>query len=30
MGFSNILKKLFGDQSERAVKPLWDLSLIHI
>ena len=24
MGFSNILKKLFGDQSERAVKPLWD------
>ena len=24
MGFSNVLKKLFGDQSERAVKPLWD------
>ena len=24
MGFSNILKKLFGDQSERAVRPLWD------
>lgn len=24
MGFSSILKKLFGDQSQRAVKPLWD------
>ena len=24
MAFSNILKKIFGDQSERAVKPLWD------
>ena len=24
MGFSNFLKKLFGDQSERAVRPLWD------
>ncbi|MDE6442907.1 MAG: preprotein translocase subunit SecA, partial [Muribaculaceae bacterium] len=24
MGFSNILKKLFGDQSERAVRPLWE------
>ena len=24
MGFSNILKKIFGDQSERAVKPLWE------
>ncbi len=24
MGFSTILKKIFGDQSERAVKPLWD------
>ncbi|HBC21229.1 MAG TPA: preprotein translocase subunit SecA, partial [Porphyromonadaceae bacterium] len=23
MGFSSILKKLFGDQSERAVRPLW-------
>ena len=23
MGFSNILKKIFGDQSERAVRPLW-------
>ena len=23
MGFSNILKKVFGDQSERAVRPLW-------
>ena len=22
--FSNILKKIFGDQSERAVRPLWD------
>lgn len=24
MGFNNILKKIFGDQSERAVRPLWD------
>ena len=24
MGFSNFLKKIFGDQSERAVRPLWD------
>lgn len=24
MGFSSILKKIFGDQSERAVRPLWD------
>ena len=24
MGFSTILKKIFGDQSERAVRPLWD------
>ena len=24
MGFSNILKKIFGDQSERAVRPLWN------
>ncbi|MDE6298265.1 MAG: preprotein translocase subunit SecA, partial [Muribaculaceae bacterium] len=24
MGFGNILKKIFGDQSERAVRPLWD------
>ncbi|MDE6755221.1 MAG: preprotein translocase subunit SecA, partial [Muribaculaceae bacterium] len=24
MGFSNILKKIFGDQSERAVRPLWE------
>ena len=24
MGFTNILKKVFGDQSQRAVKPLWD------
>lgn len=24
MAFSSILKKIFGDQSERAVKPLWD------
>lgn len=23
MGFSNIMKKIFGDQSERAVRPLW-------
>ncbi len=23
MGISNIVKKIFGDQSERAVKPLW-------
>ena len=23
MGLSNILKKIFGDQSERAVRPLW-------
>ena len=23
MGFSNILKSIFGDQSERAVRPLW-------
>jgi len=23
MGFNNILKKIFGDQSERAVRPLW-------
>ncbi|MBO4965805.1 MAG: preprotein translocase subunit SecA, partial [Muribaculaceae bacterium] len=23
MGFSSIMKKLFGDQSERAVRPLW-------
>ena len=23
MGFSNILKTIFGDQSERAVRPLW-------
>ena len=24
MGFSNILKSIFGDQSERAVRPLWN------
>ena len=24
MGLNNIFKKIFGDQSERAVKPLWD------
>ena len=24
MGFNNILKKIFGDQSERAVRPLWN------
>ena len=24
MGFSNIFKKIFGDQSERAVRPLWE------
>ncbi|MDE6560187.1 MAG: preprotein translocase subunit SecA [Muribaculaceae bacterium] len=24
MGFSNILKTIFGDQSERAVRPLWN------
>ena len=24
MGLNNIFKKLFGDQSERAVRPLWD------
>ncbi|MBD5221831.1 MAG: preprotein translocase subunit SecA, partial [Bacteroidales bacterium] len=24
MGFSSIMKKLFGDQSERAVRPLWN------
>ena len=24
MGLNNILKKIFGDQSERAVRPLWD------
>ena len=24
MGFNSILKKIFGDQSERAVKPLWE------
>ena len=24
MGFSSILKKILGDQSERAVRPLWD------
>ncbi|MDE7159325.1 MAG: preprotein translocase subunit SecA [Muribaculaceae bacterium] len=24
MGFSKLLKKIFGDQSERAVRPLWD------
>ena len=24
MAFSNILKKIFGDQSERAVRPLWN------
>ena len=23
MGFNNVLKKIFGDQSERAVRPLW-------
>lgn len=23
MGLTNILKKIFGDQSERAVRPLW-------
>ena len=23
MGFNKILKKIFGDQSERAVRPLW-------
>ena len=23
MGLNNILKKIFGDQSERAVRPLW-------
>ncbi len=23
MGISNIMKKIFGDQSERAVRPLW-------
>ena len=23
MGFNSILKKIFGDQSERAVRPLW-------
>lgn len=22
--FNNILKKIFGDQSERAVRPLWN------
>ncbi len=24
MGFNNLLKKIFGDQSERAVRPLWN------
>ena len=23
MGLNNLLKKIFGDQSERAVRPLW-------
>lgn len=24
MGLNGLLKKIFGDQSERAVRPLWD------